>query len=36
MNKEKDNQELLIGKDWEGNQIHIHHDDIHKAEYLDV
>ncbi|CAK74300.1 unnamed protein product (macronuclear) [Paramecium tetraurelia] len=36
MNKEKDNQELLIGKDWEGNQIHIHHNDLHKAEYVDV
>ncbi|CAD8181297.1 unnamed protein product [Paramecium octaurelia] len=36
MNKEKDNQELLIGKDWEGNQIHIHNNDLHKAEYVDV
>lgn len=37
MNKEKDNQEqLLIGKDWEGNQIHLHNDELHKAEYIDV
>ncbi|CAD8098276.1 unnamed protein product [Paramecium sonneborni] len=36
MKKEKDNQELLIGKDWDGNQIDIDNEDLHKAEYIDV
>ncbi|CAD8183374.1 unnamed protein product [Paramecium pentaurelia] len=36
MNKEQDNQELLIGKDWEGKQILIHDMDHHKAEHIDI
>lgn len=29
-------QELLFGKDWEGNDIHIHNEEVHKGEFIDV